>query len=77
MSSAIGLLNESRVIFHLSLAHTSDGGGPAQGGGESTIDVLRRASVALEELAVAHPGQRVVVASHGGTIANLHLLATG
>ena len=48
-----------------------------QGGGESTIDVMQRAGRALEQLVEWHPGQRVVVTSHGGTISNLHLLTTG
>ena len=37
-------------------------------GGESMVEVIDRAGVALERLARAHPGEDVVVVSHGGTI---------
>ena len=37
-------------------------------GGESMVEVIARAGVALERLAAAHRGQDVVIVSHGGTI---------
>ena len=37
-------------------------------GGESMLEVVDRAGKALERLAIDHPGQDVVIVSHGGTI---------
>ena len=37
-------------------------------GGESMVEVIVRASKALERLAREHPGEDVVIVSHGGTI---------
>ncbi len=37
-------------------------------GGESMVEVIDRAGRTLERLADAHPGQDVVIVSHGGTI---------
>lgn len=39
-----------------------------RGGGESFYDLQARAVPALTEIAQAHPGQRVLVVSHGGVI---------
>ncbi|MEO1233771.1 MAG: histidine phosphatase family protein [Myxococcota bacterium] len=42
---------------------------PAPGeGGESRVDMHRRSRSALEEIAERHPGETVVVVSHGGVI---------
>ncbi|MEW5313606.1 MAG: hypothetical protein WDW38_005161 [Sanguina aurantia] len=38
------------------------------GGGESAEDVRRRVVAALEDIAAAHPGQRVLVVAHGGVL---------
>lgn len=37
-----------------------------QGGGESAADLYQRAEAALEGIAQRHPGQQVLVVSHGG-----------
>ena len=37
-------------------------------GGESVADMLARVAAALDDLVAAHPGQDVVVVSHGGAI---------
>ena len=37
-------------------------------GGESMVEVVARAGTTLERLAVTHPGEDVVIVSHGGTI---------
>ncbi len=41
---------------------------PTSPGGESWIDFLDRAAAALTSVAVGHPGELVVVVSHGGVI---------
>jgi broad specificity phosphatase PhoE len=48
-------------------------------GGESMLEVIERAGLALERLAVEHEGQDVVAVSHGGTIRALvaHALGVG
>ena len=40
-------------------------------GGETSDQVLQRALPALERLAASHPGQEVLVVSHGGVIRNV------
>ncbi len=37
-------------------------------GGETMVEVIERAGAALERLAACHPGEDVVIVSHGGTI---------
>jgi broad specificity phosphatase PhoE len=48
-------------------------------GGETLAEVIRRVGNSLEELAVAHPDEDVVIVSHGGAIraAVAHCLAVG
>mmetsp|Transcript_10560 Transcript_10560/g.21977 ORF Transcript_10560/g.21977 Transcript_10560/m.21977 type:complete len:239 (-) Transcript_10560:276-992(-) len=46
-------------------------------GGESTLDMCVRISGAIDQIVAAHPGERVIVVTHGGVISSLHLLATG
>lgn len=48
-------------------------------GGETLAEVIQRVGLALEELAVAHPDEDVVVVSHGGAIraAVAHCLGIG
>lgn len=48
-----------------------------QGGGESAADLQERAATALEALAQAHPGQRVLVITHGGFLHAAYRRATG
>jgi len=50
---------------------------PIPGGGESTISVCARVADAIEEIAAAHAGERVVIVTHGGVLHNVHMLATG
>ena len=50
---------------------------PIQGGGESVADLQHRAASALESIARAHPGQRVLVVTHGGFLHATHRHATG
>ncbi|GAQ82621.1 phosphoglycerate mutase [Klebsormidium nitens] len=47
------------------------------GGGESRAQLQQRAAAAVEDLARAHRGERVVVVCHGGVIHALHEHATG
>lgn len=47
------------------------------GGGESWNELCDRAAAALSSIAGAHPGQRVVVVTHGGFINAAHHQATG
>ncbi|GAB4818808.1 hypothetical protein N2152v2_005854 [Parachlorella kessleri] len=47
------------------------------GGGESAEDLQDRVEAALNAIARAHPGQRVLVVSHGGFLYAAHRRATG
>ena len=42
--------------------------GHAPPGGESNLDLARRATPALERIAAAHQGQMIALVSHGGTL---------
>lgn len=46
-------------------------------GGESVLDRSRRIAASLNDLATRHAGEKIVVVSHGGVIANVHELLTG
>ena len=48
-----------------------------QGGVELVHAMEERVSAALEAIAEAHPGQRVLVVSHGGVLYAAHQRATG
>ncbi|MCL5968090.1 MAG: histidine phosphatase family protein [Betaproteobacteria bacterium] len=46
-------------------------------GGESLLMLRQRVLQALEDVAVAHLGQQIVVVTHGGVLDTLYRLATG
>jgi broad specificity phosphatase PhoE len=46
-------------------------------GGESAIEVVRRVWAAADEIALGYPGKRVLVVSHGFTLATLIAAARG
>jgi probable phosphoglycerate mutase len=46
-------------------------------GGESLVDVASRAAPVVERLAERHPGQQVIVVSHGGVMAALRAWIAG
>ena len=47
------------------------------GGGESLLGFAARIRTSLERIASAHPGQNVLVVTHGGVLDVAHRLATG
>jgi probable phosphoglycerate mutase len=46
-------------------------------GGESLVEVAERVGPAIERIAAAHPGEQVLVVSHGGVMAALRAWACG
>jgi probable phosphoglycerate mutase len=50
---------------------------PLAPGGESWVSMYHRVVAALQQLATAHPGERIVVVSHGGVIEHALKWATG
>jgi len=72
-------LQEARAEFPQAVQALLSGGlsTPIPGGGESTISVCARVADAIEEIAAAHAGERVVIVTHGGVLHNVHMLATG
>lgn len=46
-------------------------------GGETILEVAQRVSAAVKDIAASHPGQRVLVVSHGLALATLRVQALG
>ena len=46
-------------------------------GGESVVEVAQRLAAAAADIAARHPGQKVLVFSHGLALATLHCTASG
>jgi broad specificity phosphatase PhoE len=52
-------------------------GGKGWQGGESYEEMAARVVAAIREIAEAHPGERVLVVSHGGCVRAVHAHALG
>lgn len=63
------LLQQPQALHALTHA---DEHAPLPGGGESLSVMRRRCVTALSDIAAAHPGQRVLVVTHGGVLHALH-----
>ncbi|WP_431283107.1 histidine phosphatase family protein [Humitalea sp. 24SJ18S-53] len=74
-----GLTHEDAASRMLQPAHPfwPHGAEERPPGGESLADVIARVGAVMERLAVAHPGQDVVIVAHGGSIRGAIAHATG